>query len=123
MKGVGVFLAVLLVVSSAWAQRTGGSFGGSSWGSRTSSSPTRVSSLPVVRDSWSPSRTVYRSVPTPRVDVRPSGRVVRGSSPVRPQVVVAPVVMVSHDEDSDGLYDEAPRGEVVGPDGPCYFVS
>lgn len=38
MRFIALVLSLTLFTSMAWAQRTGGSFGGSAWGSRTSSS-------------------------------------------------------------------------------------
>jgi hypothetical protein len=99
MRNVILFLLVLVATTfPAYAQRTGGSFGGSSWGSRSSSSsPSRGSS----RTSTSPSRTstTYRSSPARTYSTPVNSR---QSSPRGGTTVV----VVNHHEHSSSVFDD-----------------
>lgn len=72
-----VIIALVCLAAPAFAQRTGGSFGGSAWGSRPSSSS---------RPSYSPS--VYRSTPTYRSTPMRSATVTRPAPSFSPTIHV-----------------------------------
>lgn len=104
MKFLNVFLTVLLFVSTALAQRTGGSFGGSSWGSGSSRSSTttttpftRAAPSPTYRSTVSiPRSTPYinRAVSTPR---NPSTYGTRDTSPTA-STPSGGIVVVNNDD-------------------------
>lgn len=110
-------LALLVFVSSAFAQQTGGSFGGSSWGNRGSTP----------RSSRSPSPTVSASRPSPRPSARSTPSVSRPAPvrivytpsaprPVRFQIsrpAPAPVVVFAP---AVGSSDEGPSDDGEAPE-------
>ena len=118
---VGVLVALLLAATAAFGQRTGGSFGGSAWGSGgvRASSPraTAVARTATVYRAATPVRAAPRVTP-PRV----TPAVWRTVTPRRTNTVFVPVVVGGHHDVRHHDYAENDGDAGWGADETRAFV-